>query len=78
MQNDAINDLFEDLKGEFNIEVIENDTIVFTSVQHKSLMYIVSFNDIKKKELNISLETQVNELPEAVIGFTSYLFRQVP
>ncbi|WP_157811596.1 carboxypeptidase-like regulatory domain-containing protein [Lacinutrix sp. Bg11-31] len=57
-------------KGEFNIEAIKNDTIVLTSIQYKSLTHIVTADNIKNKTLNINLETQVNELPEAVIGFT--------
>ena len=57
-------------KGEFMIEAIVNDTIVFTSVQYKSLTHIVIFENIKSKTLNVNLETQVNQLPEALIGFT--------
>lgn len=57
-------------KGEFNIKAVKNDTIVFTSVQYKSFTHVVTTENIKNKTLNINLETQVNELPEAIIGFT--------
>lgn len=57
-------------KGEFIIDAIVNDTVVFTSVQYKSLMHIVTVDNITNKTLNVNLETQVNQLPEALIGFT--------
>ncbi|WP_034061369.1 hypothetical protein [Lacinutrix jangbogonensis] len=57
-------------KGFFKIEAKKKDTIVFTSVQYKIFTYIISADDIKNKTLDINLEVHVNELPEAVIGFT--------
>ncbi|WP_299251163.1 hypothetical protein [uncultured Lacinutrix sp.] len=57
-------------KGEFKMEAIVNDTIVFTSVQYKSSTHIVTVDNILNKTLNVNLETQVNQLPEALIGFT--------
>lgn len=57
-------------KGEFKMEAIVNDTIVFTSVQYKSLTHIVTVDNITNKALNVNLETHVNQLPEALIGFT--------
>lgn len=57
-------------KGEFIIDAVKNDTIVFTAIQYKSLTYIVATDNIKSKRINVSLELNVNELPEAVIGFT--------
>lgn len=57
-------------EGVFKIEALKNDTIVLTSVQYKRYKHIVTATDIKNKALNINLKVYVNELPEAVIGFT--------
>lgn len=57
-------------KGYFKIEALKNDTIVFTSVQYKPYTHIVTSKNILNKELSVALEINVNELPEAVIGFT--------
>jgi len=57
-------------KGSFEIEAIKNDTIVFTSVQYKPLTHIVTADNIKNKTVIINLEVLVNQLPEALIGFT--------
>ena len=57
-------------KGVFKIEVVKNDTIVFSSVQYKSLKHIVTEDNITNKTLDINFEVLVNELPEALIGFT--------
>jgi len=56
--------------GDFKIEAKQSDTIVFTSIQYKPHVYIVTADNIKNKALNISLEIHVNTLPEALIGFT--------
>lgn len=57
-------------KGEYKIEAAKSDTIVFSAVQYKPFTQIVTTENIIYKTLNISLEVQVNELPEAIIGFT--------
>ncbi|WP_452223295.1 hypothetical protein [Lacinutrix chionoecetis] len=57
-------------RGEFTINAKTNDTIVFTSVQYKAYTHIVSAENITNKTLKIKLEVLVNELPEAVVGFT--------
>jgi len=56
--------------GGFEIQVLKNDTIVFTSVQYKPLTHIVTSNNIKNETVIINLEILVNKLPESVIGFT--------
>lgn len=56
--------------GTFVIEAITGDTIVFSAVQFKLKTIIVSLKNISNKQLKVKLELKVNELPEAIIGFT--------
>jgi len=58
------------VKGAFKIEAKQSDTILLTSIQYKPLTHIVTIENINTKTLSLFLEVQVNELPEAVIGFT--------
>jgi len=55
-------------KGEFIIEVALSDTLVFSSVQHKLAYIALSSEDISKKKILVTLEPQVNELEEVVVG----------
>ncbi|MEJ6793314.1 MAG: hypothetical protein QNK89_11450 [Lacinutrix sp.] len=57
-------------KGFFKIEAKKNDSIVFTSVQYTTLTHVVTLDNINNKKMSVNLEVQVNELPEAFIGFT--------
>lgn len=56
--------------GGFKIETNKHDTIVFTSVQYKTLTHIITTKNIINKTLVVNLEKHVTQLPEAVIGFT--------
>ncbi len=55
-------------KGEFEINVALSDTVVFSSVQYKLESIIISAEDIIAKRLNVTLEPNVNELEEVVVG----------
>lgn len=59
-----------DVSGAFEVDAKAGDTIVFSAVQYKRQTVLVSEENIKNKTLKVLLEQQVNELPEAVIGFT--------
>lgn len=59
-----------DVSGTFEVDAKAGDTIVFSAVQYKLQTVLVSEENIKNKTLKVVLEQQVNELPEAVIGFT--------
>jgi len=54
--------------GEFEITVSLNDVIVFSSIQQKSKSIIVDKNMILFKALRVTLEEQINELDEVIVG----------
>lgn len=54
--------------GEFRITVSQNDTLVFSSIQHKLLSIIVDQQIITDKTLVVTLEEQLNALDEVVVG----------
>ncbi len=56
------------VRGEFNIKAFFNDTLVFSSVQYKIESIIVSEEDILTKKIAVTLESNVNELKEVVVG----------
>lgn len=56
--------------GYFEINVSENDTIIFSAIHLKGYMYIVTNEDIRKELLFIPMESLVNELDE--ITLTEY------
>lgn len=56
------------VEGAFRIEASLNDSLVFTSIQHKTLTVVVDAEIIKNKTLVISLEEQLNELDQVVVG----------
>ena len=55
-------------KGEFYIKAKELDTIVFSSIQHKIKSVVVDKNMVLFKTLKVTLEEQVNELNEVLVG----------
>lgn len=54
--------------GEFNISASVNDTLIFTSIQHKIQTFIIDKNVIESKTCVIKLEELVNELDEVTVG----------
>jgi len=54
--------------GEFRITVSLNDTIVFSSIQHKLLSIIVDQKIMTDRTLVVTLEEQLNALDEVVVG----------
>ncbi len=54
--------------GEFTIPVRLNDTLSFSSVQHKPKIIIISSEEIGTKTIAVVLEEQVNELDKVVLG----------
>jgi len=65
--------------GEFEITASLNDVIVFSSIQQKSKSVIVDKNMILFKALRVTLEEQINELDEVIVGkiLTGNLFLDV-
>lgn len=55
-------------KGKFKILASINDTIVFTSIQHKAQSLVVDENIVSSKTCIIKLEELVNELDEVTVG----------
>lgn len=54
--------------GEFKISVALNDTLVFSSIQHKLLTVLIDEDIINDKTLVVFLEEQINELDQVVVG----------
>lgn len=54
--------------GEFKVLVRLNDTLHFSSIQHKPKSVIITPNIINLKALKVYLEEQVNELDEVLLG----------
>ncbi|WP_396601847.1 hypothetical protein [Algibacter sp. R77976] len=57
-----------DAKGHFSIPVKLNDTLTFSSIQHKLKEVIVSKQIIANEAVFVILDEQINELDEVVIG----------
>lgn len=55
-------------KGEFSIVVRANDTLVFSSVQHKLLTVKINPETLQTKYLKVNLTEYVNELDEVVVN----------
>lgn len=55
-------------KGEFEIKGSLNDTIMFSSIQHKTKSIVIDKNILVFKSLRITLEEQINELDEVIVG----------
>ncbi len=54
--------------GAFQISATLNDTLIFTSIQHKLMSVLVDDAIIQNKTLVVTLEEQVNELDQVVVG----------
>ncbi|MCB4809519.1 hypothetical protein LG651_14780 [Tamlana sp. 62-3] len=54
--------------GEFKVLVRLNDTLHFSSIQHKPKSVIITPSIINLKALKVYLEEQVNELEEVMVG----------
>jgi len=54
--------------GAFTIPVKQQDIIIFSSVQYKRTILIVSQSDIDNELFTITLEDHVNELNEVIVG----------
>lgn len=55
-------------KREFRIPVSLNDTLTFSSIQHQSKTVLVDKNMILFKAIKITLDEQINELDEVIVG----------
>lgn len=54
--------------GNFNIPGKLNDTIVFSSIQHKLKEVVITEDIILSKTIFVKLEEQINELDEVTVG----------
>lgn len=54
--------------GDFRISATLNDTLIFTSIQHKITSVLVDTDIIQNKTLVVTLDEQVNELDQVVVG----------
>ena len=68
-----------DKLGRFKMDVKLNDTLVLTSVQHKTKVVVINENMLVKKKVNILLEEQINQLDEVIVGkiLTGDLFSDI-
>lgn len=57
-----------DRKGHFAITVKLNDTLSFSSIQHKLKEVVVSKQIISNKAILVKLDNQINELDEVIVG----------
>lgn len=57
-----------DKNGAFRINVALNDSLVFSSVQHKLKEIVISKDIISTKIILVKLEEQINELDEVIVG----------
>jgi len=55
-------------KGEFKISASLNDTIIFSSIQHQPKTVVVDKNMLLFKTIKVTLDEQVNELDEVIVG----------
>jgi len=55
-------------RGEFKISAKVNDTLVVSSIQNKLKTLVVDLEVILSKKITITLEEQINELDEVVVG----------
>lgn len=54
--------------GQFKITASVNDTLVFSSIQHKLLSILVDEETLSNKTLVVTLEEQINALDQVVVG----------
>ena len=66
-------------KGEFKINVTLNDSLVFSSIQHKLKEIVISKDDISNRAILVKLDEQINELDEVTVGkvLTGDLFKDI-
>ena len=66
-------------KGEFRIPVNLNDVLVFSSIQHQPKTVVVDKSMILFKVIKITLDEQINELDEVLVGkvFTGNLLSDI-
>ncbi|WP_338357275.1 carboxypeptidase-like regulatory domain-containing protein [Yeosuana marina] len=57
-----------DSEGRFKIRAKLNDTLLFSSIQHKPKTVIIDKNIIVLKAMRVFLEEKINELDEVVVG----------
>ncbi|WP_166965901.1 carboxypeptidase-like regulatory domain-containing protein [Yeosuana marina] len=57
-----------DSEGRFKIKAKLNDTLLFSSIQHKPKTVIIDKNIIVLKAMRVFLEEKINELDEVVVG----------
>ncbi len=57
-----------DSTGRFKIRAKLNDTLLFSSIQHKPKTVIIDKNIIVLKAMRIFLEENINELDEVIVG----------
>ncbi|MFD2823022.1 hypothetical protein ACFS5M_05040 [Lacinutrix iliipiscaria] len=55
-------------KGEFQISVKVNDTLVVSSIQNKLKTLVINKTHILSKKITITLDEQINQLDEVVVG----------
>jgi len=55
-------------RGEFKISAKINDTLVVSSIQNKLVTLVIDIEHVLSKRITITLEEQVNELDEVVVG----------
>ena len=55
-------------QGEFKINVSLNDTLMFSSIQHKTKHVVVDATIMALKTYVVLLEEQINELDEVLVG----------
>ncbi|MDD7886662.1 carboxypeptidase-like regulatory domain-containing protein [Flavivirga sp. 57AJ16] len=55
-------------RGAFKINVALNDSLVFSSIQHKLKKMVISKDDMSNKAILVTLEEQINELDEVMVG----------
>ena len=54
--------------GEFRIQVKLNDTLSFSSIQHKPKQVVISEDILISKKIFLVLEEHINELDEVIVG----------
>ncbi|MCH9659405.1 MAG: carboxypeptidase-like regulatory domain-containing protein [Bacteroidetes bacterium] len=57
-------------KGEFTIEIGENDHVLFSALQFKDFIVMISEKDVLARHLKIRLDQAVNSLDEVIVRST--------
>lgn len=66
-------------EGKFQISVKVNDTLIVSSIQNKLKTLVIEIKHVLSKRITITLEEQINELDEVVVGkiLSGDLFKDV-